>query len=103
MAKIISGQGFDDDYVRDHLPDKGCIDLVVESEGRQYSVSFYNLVRLSHDLGYNGGKLFETGLILLEELNPNTIEQAINLAEAEGMFKQMKTCDEITEGFAKTS
>jgi len=81
-----------DDRDNFERPAKGWLDnvKVIKENGKEYTLSFYDPVRLSQDLeeeikiGKAG--IIEKGLLIVKEVTKENIEKAIKQAEAEGYF-----------------
>ena len=73
-------------------PAKGFLNnvKVIKENGKEYTLSFYDPVRLSQDLeGENKiGKagIIEKGLLIIKEVTKENIEKAVKQAETEGYF-----------------
>ena len=86
MAKIVFPELIDSDI--GILPSKGVLDAVIESQGKKYDMSFYGLIRLPYEIKLRGG-IIEAGVMIFEELTIQAIENGIERAEKEGVFKRL--------------
>ena len=85
MVKVISPTFDDKDKAQ--LTQKGIAWLTVESDSKYYDITFYGLNRLPYEIRLEGGFVFKSNVMIMEELCFDLIEKYLNEAEENGLFE----------------
>ncbi len=85
MVKIVSP--IFDDRDKAQLGQKGIAWLNVESNSKNYCITFYGLNRLPYEIRLEDGFIFESNVMIMEELSFDLIEKYLNEAEKNGRFE----------------